>query len=104
MRYLFITYYTKPDGKIDEATAVTTKIRPKDLQIVNVILDFKELKVVKCSVRDVVVPKDWDRIVSFYYQHYPSIIERLFTENGHSIVEEATAEAQKLAEAEVSSN
>jgi hypothetical protein len=32
-----------------------------------------------------VVPKDWDRIVSYYYQHYANIIERLFTENGHPI-------------------
>ena len=93
---MFITYYTKPDGKVDEATAVATKVKPKDLQTVNVILDFKELRVVKCSVRDAVVPKDWDRIVSFYYQHYPSIIERLFNENGHTIVQEATEEAQKL--------
>jgi hypothetical protein len=33
----------------------------------------------------VVVPKDWDKIVSYYYKHYASTIERLFTENGHEI-------------------
>lgn len=102
MRYLFVTYYTKPDGKIDEATAVATKVKMKDLQTVNVILDFKDLKVVKCSLQEAVVPKDWDRIVSFYYQHYPNIIERLFNENGHKIVDEAIAEAEKQVKAKVS--
>lgn len=102
MRYLFVTYYRQPDGKIDEATAVATRVRTKDLQTVNVILDFKELRVVKCSLEAAVVPKDWDRIVSFYYQHYPAIIERLFTENGHQIVQEAQAEAQKQADEKVS--
>jgi hypothetical protein len=29
--------------------------------------------------------KDWDTIVSYYYQHYSATIERLFQENGHAI-------------------
>ena len=85
MRYLMLTYYKKPNGQIDESTAVSTKIRTRDHQTVNVILDFKELKVIKASMNDITVPKDWDRIVSYYYQHYPAIIERLFQENGHPI-------------------
>ena len=85
MRYLLLTYYTKPNGQIDEAMTITTKIKTRDHQTVNVIMDFKELKVLKCSVRDATVPKDWDRIVGYYYQHYPATIERLFQENGHSI-------------------
>jgi hypothetical protein len=80
-----LTYYKKPNGQIDESTAVSTKIRTRDHQTVNVILDFKELKVIKASMNDITVPKDWDRIVSYYYQHYPAIIERLFQENGHPI-------------------
>jgi hypothetical protein len=31
------------------------------------------------------VPKVWDTVVSYYYQHYASTIERLFEENGHNI-------------------
>jgi hypothetical protein len=85
MRYLIITYVTRPNGQIDEATAVTKKLKPRDLQTANVILDFQLQQVVKCTMNGVVVPKDWDRIVSYYYQHYANIIERLFTENGHSI-------------------
>ena len=85
MRYLLLTYYKKSNGQIDESTAVSTKIKTRDHQTVNVILDFKELKVIKASMNDTTVPKDWDRIVSYYYQHYPAIIERLFRENGHPI-------------------
>jgi hypothetical protein len=85
MRYLLITYVTKANGQIDESTAVTKNLKPRDLQTVNVILDFKLQRVEKCTMNGVVVPKDWDRIVSYYYQHYANIIERLFTENGHPI-------------------
>lgn len=85
MRYLLLTYYHKSTGQIDEAMAVSTRVRTKDWQTANVILDFKELKVLKCSMRDTVVPKDWDRIVSYYYPFYTHIIERLFHENGHPV-------------------
>jgi hypothetical protein len=91
MRYLILTYYTKPTGKIDEVMTVTKRLRTRDWQTANVILDFKLQKVEKCNVGDVTVPKDWDRIVSYYYQHYTNIIERLFTENGHPVSITASA-------------
>lgn len=93
MRYLLLTYYHKATGQIDEAMAVSTRVRTKDWQTANVILDFKELKVLKCSMRDATVPKDWDRIVSYYYPFYTNIIERLFHENGHPIDIKADAVA-----------
>jgi hypothetical protein len=85
MRYLLLTYYRKPTGKIDEAMTITRNLKLQDRQTANVILDFKTLSVLKCSMDGVVVPKDWDRIVSYYYRHYSATIERLFTENGHEI-------------------
>ena len=85
MRYLILTYYKKADGKIDEVMAVAKNVKNRDLSMANVILDFETLSVVKCSMDGVVVPKDWDRIVSYYYRHYSATIERLFTENGHEI-------------------
>ena len=36
----------------------------------------------------VVVPKDFQRIASFYHQHYPNVIERLFKENGYEVTVE----------------
>jgi hypothetical protein len=43
-----------------------------------------------------VVPRDWDRIVSYYNQYYENIIERLLKENGYEIVksEEPKQEVQ----------
>lgn len=64
---------------------VSNNIKTKDWQTANVILDFKEQKVIKASIKDTSIPKDWDRIVSYYYQFYTTIMERLFEENGHPI-------------------
>ena len=96
MRYLTMTYVTRANGKIDEVMAVTRNIKRSDLQTCNVILDFKKLSVVKCTMNGTTVPRDWDRVVSYYHQHYASTIERLFNENGYEIVksEESKAETQ----------
>ena len=85
MRYLLLTYYTKPTGKIDEVMTVATRLKRRDWQMTNVILDFKEQKVLLCSVAGITAKRDWDTIVSYYYQHYSATIERLFQENGHKI-------------------
>jgi len=96
MRYLFLTYYTQASGKIDEAMVVSNKIRTKDWQTVNVILDFKEQKVLKASLRDTTIPKDWERIVGYYYPFYTNIMERLLQENGHAMPQaEAPTEVSK---------
>jgi hypothetical protein len=85
MRYLILTYYKKATGQIDEVMAVSKNIKRRDLQTANVILDFKEQQVVFARMGDQQVPKDWDRIVAYYYQHYAHTIERLFEENGHVV-------------------
>jgi hypothetical protein len=85
MRYLIITYVKRPNGQMDENTQVATRVKTSDLQMASVILDFKTLSVVKCSLNGITVPRDWDRIVAYYYQHYKAVIERLFKENGYEI-------------------
>jgi hypothetical protein len=86
MRYLLLTYYKQPSGQINETTAVSQNLKPRDYQTCSVILDFKTLSVLKCSMVGTVVPRDWDRIVTYYNQYYSSIIERLLQENGYEIV------------------
>lgn len=85
MRYFIVTYYTKPNGKVDEATTVSTRVKTRDLQSASVILDFKTCSVLKSSMGGVVVPRDFQKIASFYHQHYPHVIERLFKENGYEV-------------------
>lgn len=95
MRYLMLTYYYQATGKIDEGMTVATRVRTKDWQTASVILDFKELRVLKAALRDNAIPKDWDRIVSYYYPFYTNIMERLLQENGHDL---PTNETVKLTE------
>ena len=97
MRYLIMTYYKKADGKIDEAMTLARNIKTRDLQIGNVILDFKKLQVVKANLNGESVPKDFNRIVEYYMQHYKSTIERLFKENGYEI-DYQTKEAQETSD------
>ena len=85
MRYLMLTYYYQATGKIDEGMTVATKVRTKDWQTASVILDFKELRVLKASLRDTNIPKNWERIVGYYYPFYTNIMERLLQENGHTL-------------------
>ena len=85
MRYLILTYFRKADGKIDEVMAVSKNLKNRDLSTANVILDFKKLDVVKCSMGGVNVPRDFNRIVEYYMQHYESTITRLFKENGYQV-------------------
>jgi len=85
MRYLVLTYYQKASGKLDEAMAVCRNLKSKDLSTASVIIDFKNLTVVKCSLNGVNVPRNFDRIVEYYMQHYESTITRLFNENGYTV-------------------
>jgi len=41
--------------------------------------------VVKAQLGGDSVPKDFNRIVEYYMQHYENIIKRLFEENGYEI-------------------
>jgi hypothetical protein len=85
MRYLLLTYYHQASGKIDEGMTVTNRVRTRDWQTASVILDFRDQQVLKASIRDTAIPKDWDRIVGYYYPFYTRIMERLFEENGHPV-------------------
>ena len=95
MRYLILTYYTKPDGKIEESMEVSKRLKTRDIQTANVILDFKKLQVEKCQMGGVQVPKDFHRIVEYYMQHYENIIKRLFAENGYEIVKNEDIKAEE---------
>jgi len=82
MRYFLISYYRKPNGQMDEVVSVNNSLKRKDRQTAAVILDFQTQSVLQCSMNGTTVPKDWDRIVSFYYQHYAATFDRLAQENG----------------------
>lgn len=77
MKYLTITYYQKPNGQYDESVAVLQRLRDRDISTASVILDFSTRSIVKCTMNNTVVPKDWKKIRDFYYQYYPKHIDEL---------------------------
>ena len=94
MRYLLLTYYQKPSGQIDEVMAVAQSLKTRDHQTANVILDFRTLSVLKCSMGGVQVPRDFNRIVEYYMKHYEATITRLFNENGYDVKVEKPEESK----------
>jgi len=85
MKYLILTYYRKASGQIDEVLTLSNKIKLKDNQTANVILDFRDQKIIRCSINGENGITDWDTVVAYYYNFYPHIIERMFRENGHTM-------------------
>ncbi len=77
MRYLLITYLKKADGAIDEQIQVSKTVKDRDTQTCNIILDFKEKKIVKAVVDGQVIQSDWVTIEAYYQQVYPDLIEDL---------------------------
>lgn len=77
MRYFLVTYATKAGGQIDEVVSVTKQIRPRDHQMCNVIMDYKDKKVDKCVIEGKRVETTWENLDQYYRQLYPNIIERL---------------------------
>ena len=76
---------------MDEVVEVSGKLKRKDRQTAAVILDFATQTVLQCSMNGTTVPKEWNKIVSFYYQHYAATFDRLAKENG---IEFKTAEPE----------
>ncbi len=81
MRYLLITFFRKPGGQIDEQVTVSKRVRPSDLQTCNVILDFAEKKIAKCIIEGKVVASDWEKMIEYYKNIYPNLVEQLEVNN-----------------------
>jgi len=93
MRYMNLTYFKQATGKIDEVMSLSNRVKPKDLQTASIILDFQAQVVIKCVIDGKTMPKEWDRIVGYYYPFYTSIMERLLQENGHKLPKDETVKS-----------
>ena len=82
MRYFLVSYLKQATGQMDEVVSVSARLKLRDRQTAAVILDFATQTVLQCSMNGTTVPKDWNKIVSFYYQHYAATFDRLAKENG----------------------
>lgn len=77
MRYLLITYLRKPGGQIDEQVGFSKRVRDKDIDTCNVIMDYKDKKVVKCFIEGKKIDTDFDAMDTYYKKIYPELITQL---------------------------
>lgn len=77
MRYFLITFYKKPNNQIDEQVGFSKRLKSSDQSMCNIILDYKERKVVKCVVEGKILPTSFDSMNLYYKQIYPQLIDQL---------------------------
>jgi hypothetical protein len=51
----------------------------------SVILDFKNLEVIKARLEGHNIPLNFGNIVEYYHKHYSSLIQQMFEINGYQI-------------------
>ena len=77
MRYVLITFFKKPGGQIDEQIGFSKRLKSSDEQTCNVILDYKERRVVKCVIDGEVLNTSFDTMHEYYKRIYPTLIEQM---------------------------
>jgi hypothetical protein len=85
MRYLLITYVKKANGQIDEQVGMSNTLKERDLTMCSIIVDFKEQTVVKSVVQGQTIPTDYTKVVEYYEQVYPDLINKLKMDNNNPI-------------------
>jgi hypothetical protein len=81
LRYFLITFKRKAGGQIDEEVSIARNLKPNDITMCNVIMDFKQKKVERCFIEGKVLDTDWDKLREYYHKVYPTIIENLDNAN-----------------------
>ena len=77
MRYLLLTFYRKPGGQIDEERKVAAVLKQREIQQCNVILDYRDEKVIKCVIEGKMVPTSFEQLSEYYKKIYPEAVEQL---------------------------
>jgi hypothetical protein len=72
-----LQYARQANGQIDEQVSFSKKVKTNDLQTMNVIVDYKERKVVKCVIEGKVIDRDFNALNDYYKEVYPSLIEQI---------------------------
>ena len=81
MRYLLVTLLKNSNNQIDEQVGFSRRIRSHDLQTCNVILDYKERKVLKCVIDGRRLDTDFQRLHEYYSRVYPVLTHQLMAEH-----------------------
>lgn len=77
MRYVLITFFKNSDGAINEQVGFSKRLKSTDNQTCNVIMDYKDRKVLKCVIEGAVVPTSFEQLHEYYSRIYPTLIEQM---------------------------
>jgi hypothetical protein len=91
MRYLLVSFYKKSNNQIDEQIGFSKRLKKTDESMCNIILDYKERRVVKSVINGSVFPTSFEKMHDYYSKIYPQLIEQL------ELINKDTAKNQKPA-------
>jgi hypothetical protein len=74
---MLITYVKKPNEQIDEQVQMSNSLKERDIATCNIILDFEKKTVEKSTINGTSIHKDYYKIVEYYRQVYPDLIDEL---------------------------
>lgn len=77
MRYFMIQYLRQADGRIEEQVLFSKRTKDADLQAMNVIMDYRDKKVIKCVIESKVIDTSFEKLHEYYYQVYPTLIDQI---------------------------
>jgi hypothetical protein len=81
-RYFIVTYAAQADGSMHEAVRVDERVRARDRNSANVILDFKERRIEKLRLAEFNRSQsEWDLVSEYYREQHPDLIKRLENDN-----------------------
>lgn len=81
MRYFTLTYYKQPNGSINEVANTVVRLKQRDINDCNVILDFQEHKVLKCTVNGTGIAVDWLSVIDYFSKYYNDTFQQLILAN-----------------------
>lgn len=81
MRYFTLTYLKQADGKINEIANTLNKLKDRDRIDCNVILDFRDERVLKCTVNGQGLSVDWLTVIDYFSKYYGETFEQLVKAN-----------------------
>lgn len=77
MRYFIVKYIKQPNDQYNEQAYMDRKIRKRDEDMASIILDYRDKTVIKATMNDKVLPKEFARFDEFFHDYYPETINYL---------------------------
>lgn len=94
MRYLIVTYLRQAGGRIDEQVGFSKRLKNNDLQTCNIILDYQDRSVLKCTIEGKKLERTFESLNEYYKSVYTNMIEQLEKMNQQHETKEGKTDGQ----------